>query len=211
VNAQVEGNWYVDEARNRSNDLTLTVNLTQSSSLNHSVELEFHDRMDDTQYLATVDLASRPGGIGIGGLSYVFGKIHQQTLAATIRSNILFGRTQSLELYGQPYVSVGTYAEARELIRADSYDLVHYNEPGYDSHDSDFRYAAFNWNAVYRWEYRPGSTLFLVWTQSREGFNERSFDPTNAASFRNPISLSSPFATEAENRFLAKITYWFAL
>jgi hypothetical protein len=211
LNAQVEGNWYVDEARNRSNDVTLTVNWNQSGSLNHSLAVAFHDRMDDTQYLETVDLASRPGGIGIGGLSYVFGKINQKTLDVTLRSNLLFSRTQSLELYAQPFMTVGTYAEARELARADSYDLVHYSEPGYGSHDFDFRYAAFNWNAVYRWEYRPGSTLFLVWTQSREGYGERRFDPMDPGSFRNPISLSAPFSTEAENRLLAKITYWFAL
>jgi Domain of unknown function (DUF5916)/Carbohydrate family 9 binding domain-like len=211
LNVWLEGTWYVDQARNRSNNLDLTVNWSQSSSLSHSVEVEFHDNLDDTQYLETVDLASRPGGIGIGGRSYVFGKINQKTVDLTLRSNILFSRTQSLELYAQPFVTVGTYAEARELLRADSYDLVHYNEPGYDSHDFDFRYAAFNWNAVYRWEYRPGSTLFLVWTQSREGFNRRDFDPTNPSSFQNPISLSAPFSTEAENRFLAKITYWFAL
>jgi hypothetical protein len=210
LNLQTEGNWYLDDAKNRTDDVSLTVNWNQSSSLNHSVALSFHDRQDDTQYLETVDLATRPGGIGIGGRSYVFGKIHQQTADLTLRSNILFSRTQSLELYAQPFVTVGDYAEARELRRADSYDLVHYAEPGYDSHKWDFRYAAFNWNAVYRWEYRPGSTLFLVWSQSRQGFSERS-DAAAPGSFRNPISISAPFSSEAENRFLAKITYWFTL
>jgi hypothetical protein len=140
----------------------------------------------------------------------VFGKINQQTAELTLRSNILFSRNQSLELYAQPFVTAGTYAEARELSWADSYHLVHYNEPDYSSHDWDFRYAAFNWTAVYRWEYRPGSTLFVVWSQSRQGYAQRDASG-NPLSFRNPISLSAPFSSEAENRFLAKITYWFAL
>jgi hypothetical protein len=158
-----------------------------------------------------VDLATRPGGIGIGGLSYVFGRIHQQTLDVTLRSNILFSRTQSLELYVQPYVTVGDYAEARELRRHDTYDLVHYDEPGYDPHAFDFQYSALNWNAVYRWQYRPGSALYLVWTQGREGYEERGSQSGGQGDFRNPISVSTPFAMEPENRFLAKVTYWFAL
>ena len=209
-----EANLYVDAAKNRSTEFEATVSWSQSSALNHSATVSFGDRHDDTQYLETVDLAAHPGGVGIGGRSYVFGKIHQQTLDLTLRSNILFSRTQSLELYAQPFVTVGDYAEARELARHDTYDLIHYNAPGYNSHNFDFRYAAMNWNAVYRWEYRPGSTFFLVWTQNREGFNQRApepTDPTDPASYRNPISVSTPFSNEPENRFLAKVTYWFAI
>lgn len=208
---EFEANYFFDTARNRSNEFSSEVSWSQSSRLSHAVEFQFEDRRDDTQYLDTVDLASTPGGVGIGGLSYVFGRIHQQTLDLTLRSSILFSRNQSLELYAQPYVTVGDHSDARELARPDTYDLVHYNEQGYDPHDRDFRYAAMNWNAVYRWQYRPGSTLFLVWTQSREGFDMRALNPGNAAGFQNPISISAPFSREPENRVLAKITYWFAV
>ncbi len=206
-----EGNLFLDVARNRSDDFAGTVHWNQSSALNHEAQLRFADVHDDTQYLETVDLALRPGGIGIGGRSFVFGKIHRQTLDLTLRSNILFSRNRSVELYAQPYITVGDYAEARELIRPDTYDLVHYNEPGYSSHRFDFSYAAFNWNAVYRWEYRPGSTLYIVWTQSRSRFAQRDLSGGSPSGFKNEILSSSPFHTEPENIFLAKVTYWFAI
>ncbi len=205
-----EGNLFLDDAHNRGDDFTGTLHWAQSSALTHDLQVKFSDRHDDTQYLETVDLAERPGGIGIGGWSYVFGKIHQQTLDLTFRSSILFSRNQSLEIYAQPYVTVGDYAEARELARPDSYNLVHYAEPGYDPHRSDFSYAAFNWNAVYRWEYRPGSTFFLVWTQSRSRYLDRA-SAFGHDEFHNEILSSSPFRTEPENILLAKVTYWFAM
>ena len=206
-----EGNLFLDEARNRTDDFTGSINWAQSSALSHSLALRFSDRHDDTQYLETVDLGSRPGGMGIGGRSYVFGRIHQQTLDLTLRSSILLSRDRSLELYAQPFITAGDYAEARELARPDSYDLIHYNEPGYDPHRSDFHYAAFNWNAVYRWQYRPGSTLFLVWTQSRSRFDQAGSHGGGPGGFHNGVLSTSPFRTEPENIFLAKVTYWLAI
>ena len=145
---------------------------------------------------------------GIGGKSYVFGRIHQQTVDLTLRSNILFNRKQSLEIYAQPFITVGDYHEARELARPDSYEFTHYNEAGYNFRDFDFSYASVNTNVVYRWEYRPGSTFFLVWTQSRSDYEERSTSAASPANFRNNINTRNLFRNEPENRFLAKITYW---
>ncbi|MBM3286628.1 MAG: hypothetical protein FJY88_04670 [Candidatus Eisenbacteria bacterium] len=81
---------------------------------------------------------------------------------------------------------------------------------GFQVEDFDFRYASANLNAVFRWEYRPGSTLFLVWTHGRESYSERRFgsDPER---FDNSVSTDALFRNEPENRFLAKITYWFPI
>lgn len=208
---RLEGNHFRDVARNHDTNGSLSLEWNQSSAINHSVEVAFHNRQDDTQYLETVDLSTRPGGVGIGGLSYLFGRIHQQTGSVTLRTNLLFSRDKSLELYAQPFITVGDYAEVRELIRPDSYDFAHYMEPGIDPRNYDFRYTAVNWNAVYRWEYRPGSTFYLVWTQGRSQYDRRDFHAGSPETFRNDIRLSSLFSTEAENKFLAKITYWFAI
>ena len=58
---------------------------------------------------------------------------------------------------------------------------------------------------MYRWEYRPGSTLFLVWTHSRADHEARFDDP---GSFDNRLDTRAFFNTEPENRILAKISYW---
>jgi hypothetical protein len=182
----------------------------QSSAINHEVSLGFRHRVDDTQYLETVNLSERPGGVGIGGQSYVFGKINQKTVDLTLRTNLLFSRDQSLEIYAQPFITVGDYTNAVELATPDSYDLIPYAEEGYRVEDNDFSYTAVNLNLVYRWQYRPGSTLYLVWTHSRSDYQERSFfsDPN---SFSNSPDTGDLFDNEPENVFLAKITYWFAL
>ena len=211
LNFMLEGSYFRDTALNASINATFRTRWNQSSAINHTVTLHFNDRQDDTQYLDTVNLTSSPGGIGIGGLSYVFGDIHQQTVDLTLRSNILFTRTQSIEIYAQPYLSVGDYDRVRELIRPDSYDLYTFSEPGYEAQNFDFSYAAVNINAVYRWEYRPGSTLYLVWTQGRAQEDTRAAHSSNPSSFSNNIGSGMLFRNEPENTILAKITYWIAI
>jgi hypothetical protein len=211
LNFMLEGSYYRDTALNASTDVTLTTKWKQSSAVNHNLAIGYHLRVDDTQWLDNVDLASRPGGIGIGGVSYVYGDINQKTIDVTLRSNILFTRTQSLELYAQPYLSVGDYTRVRELIRPDSYDFYTYLEPGYVASNFDFSYAEVNINAVYRWEYRPGSAFYLVWTQGRNRYDERAYHSSDPNGFNNDIGNGDLFKNEPENTLLAKITYWFAI
>ena len=206
-----DGNHYRDTSLNHDTNGEIEVQWNQSSAVNHDLVASFHNRKDDTQYIATVDVASHPGAQGIGGLSYLFGRIHQQTASLTLRTNLLFSRNKSLEIYAQPFITVGNYSEVRELIRPDSYDFIHYMEPGVDPRSYDFSFTAVNWNAVYRWEYRPGSTIYLVWTQGRSAFDQRSFHAGSPGTFANDIRLGSLFGTEPENKVLAKITYWFAI
>lgn len=206
---RLEGNHFRDTSKNHDTNGEVEVQWNQSSAINHDIDLSFHNRKDDTQYLATVDVASHPGAQGIGGLSYLFGRIHQQTASLTLRTNLLFSRDKSLEIYAQPFITVGDYSEVRELIRPDSYDFIHYMEPGADPRSYDFSFTAVNWNVVYRWEYRPGSTIFLVWTQGRSDFQDRA--DTAPGAFSNDIRAGSLFRTEPENKVLAKITYWFAV
>jgi hypothetical protein len=212
-----EGSWFKDTALNVSLDLMAGVTWNQSSAVSHEITLEYDIRNDDTQYIETVDLASRPGGAGIGGLSYVYGDLAQKTVDLTVRSNILFSRTHSLEVYAQPFVSVGEYARMRELAAPDTYELIAYNEPGYNNgagynaSDFDFTVASVNFNVVYRWEYRPGSTFFLVWKQSRYEEDYRSQFAGNPSEFHNDLGSGLLFGNEPENTVLAKISYWFAI
>jgi hypothetical protein len=208
---RVEGNHFRDTSKNHDTDGVIEVQWNQSSAVNHDVTLNFHNRKDDTQYLSTVVSADHPGAQGIGGLSYLFGRIHQQTASVTLRTNLLFSRDKSLEIYAQPYITVGDYSEVRELIRPDSYDFIHYMDPTVDPRQYDFSYTAVNWNVVYRWEYRPGSTIFLVWTQGRSQYDERDYHAGAPGTFNNDVRAGSLFRMEPENKVLAKITYWFAI
>jgi hypothetical protein len=198
-----EGSHFRDVAENHLTNLWLALRWNQTSAIRHEIGASFSNRVDDTQHLGNLE---NEGG-GIGGVSYVFGKIHQRTLDLTLRTNLLFSRHHSLELYAQPFISIGDYTNARELIRPDSYDLVPYTRDGFRAEHHDFSSSAVNMNLVYRWEYRPGSTLFLVWTHSRSSYREAG-SLSDRGSFDNRLDGATLFDNEPENVFLVKATYW---
>ena len=162
-----------DEVGSHSREIQLDCNWVQTSNITHSLAVSYSWGHDDAQWIRN---EANPGG-GIGGTSFTFGELDQKTWDVTLRSSFLFSRDHSLELYLQPFLTVGDYTNLRELARPDSYDLVPY--AGYDVTQEDFSYAAVNLNLVYRWEYRPGSTLFLVWTHARQNYDQRSFHGGN--------------------------------
>lgn len=204
LNFYYEGNNYWDRASNFTFWNGIGANWTQSASMHHEIDLGFSYRRDDTQHIENFETV----GGGIGGVSYVFGEILQRTLDLTWRTNVLFSRNLSLELYAQPFITTGDYSDPRALAIADSYKFVPFVRDGFRVSDSDFSFASLNVNLVGRWEYRPGSTFFLVWTQNRNRYDERSFGDPN---FENGIGADPIFGREPENTFLVKATYWLPL
>jgi len=75
-------------------------------------------------------------------------------------------------------------------------DTVAADNPG------GFNYKQFRSNVVFRWEYRPGSTLFVVWSQGRQG----STDVAGTRGFGGDIG--DLFTLRPDNSFLVKLSYW---
>ncbi len=205
LEASIEISDYWDVASNYSARIGLGVGWTQSAAMNHEAHVSYRKRIDDTQHVGNFE--STDGG-GIGGVDHVFGKIDQRTVDLTLRTNLLFTRNQSLELYAQPFITVGDYTQPRRLAQADTYDLEAYEADGFDVADNDFSFSAVNVNAVYRWEYRPGSTLFLVWAHSRSSYDQAAFHDGSPGAFDNALTGDALFSNEPENTFLVKLTYW---
>ena len=67
----------------------------------------------------------------------------------------------------------------------------------------DFNSKQFRSNVVLRWEYRPGSTLFVVWTQSRDHFVEEG-------AFGIGPDMGQLFAQQPDNVLMVKASYWFS-
>jgi hypothetical protein len=134
---------------------------------------------------------------------YTFARLDQDILSITMRANWTATPTLSLQLYGQPFVSTGSYANWRELAspRADSYDARF--RAYRTTAPAGFNVKQFNSNAVLRWEYRPASTLFLVWQQGRAQ-NDR-----NPGTFDASRDVQDLFATIPQNTVLLKMSYWF--
>ena len=70
------------------------------------------------------------------------------------------------------------------------------NDPG------AFNFKQFRSNVVLRWEYRPGSTLFVVWTQGRDDFEPQEGGRSMRDDFRRL------FDAYTMNTFLVKLSYW---
>lgn len=191
---------------------------------NLSIGPEFRRDINSIQYLtAKNDLDA----VATFGKRYIFGKIDQKTLSANIRLNWIMSPKLSLQFYLQPLIASGDYSDYKELKKAKTDDYLIYgtegstitkitddgqeyykiNPMGNSSQNSfiipnyNFNYKSLRGNAVLRWEYMPGSTIFFVWTQSREDYEADG-------RFELSKSLNRLVESHPENIFMVKVNYW---
>ena len=145
------------------------------------------------------------GNIAEGGAThYAFAQLAQRTTSVTARVDYTMTPTLSLQVYAQPFVTAGAFGEVRELADARS---ARYDErlvPYAGATTQDFNVKQFRSNTVLRWEYRPGSALFLVWQQGRQ-------DGRNPGTFDVGRDYGDLFKTRSDNTFLIKGSYWFSM
>ena len=219
----LEYQYDTNEAGNLEHEVELGFRWNQTEHFSHWIGFGFSVDRTDAQWMDNfANNGAQPGVDGIGSVDYVFGVLDRRTFDLTLRSNILFNRDHSLQIYLQPFLTYGTYTDPRYLATADSYDLRAYDlqthlvetEPGefrpLTASDYDFDYGALNINVVYRWEYRPGSQLYLVWTHAKERY-EQGIDQADPGRWNNGFDLGYPFRAEPANTFTAKISYWFSI
>ncbi|HOX27107.1 MAG TPA: DUF5916 domain-containing protein [Candidatus Krumholzibacteria bacterium] len=198
-----EARYIVNEVGSQVWELEYGIQWNAGRHLITQLDLSYEDHDEDAQWL---DNLADPD-TGIDGVAYVFGRLRQQIVDATLRASWLFDRDRSLELYLQPYLTTGEYASPRYLARPDSRDLRPYV---LDASQYDFDFAALNLNLVWRWEYRPGSTIFLVWTHGRTTYDERQFHGA-VADFEGGLGPGRLFDQEPRNTVLVKVNYWFSI
>jgi hypothetical protein len=177
---------------------------------------------DAAQYLTTV---KDPTATAFSGSRYVFGYITTRTLSLDTRVNWTFRPTMTMQLYAQPFAASGNYERFREFARPRTTEKLEYGrdigtitrdatnelytvDPDgagpavpFSFGDPNFTSRSLRGTAVLRWEYRPGSTVFFVWTQERSG-NDQYGD----LNFRRDARLL--LGDRPDNVFLVKATYW---
>ena len=177
------------------------------------------------QYVTAFDDAS---ATAFYGRRVVMADVRQHELSAEARINATFTPNLTLEVYAQPFVAAGLYSNFKEYVRPRSSEMRLFDAgqiqkqvnasgalTGYSLDvdrnpatsafrfdNPDFSYRSLRGNAVLRWEWRPGSTLYLVWQQNRGG-NQ----PFGDFDFRRDVG--APFRQHADNTFLVKMSYWF--
>jgi len=189
-----------DEGRTTRTSLSPSLQVRLSSRMTPSLGMSYSRNLDNTQFYGNfVDLA--------GVTHYTFAHLDQTTVGLTFRVDYTMSPTLTLQIYANPFVSKGTYSDVREVVnaRADEYAdrFAPYGDPVVTADPGSFDVREFNSSTVLRWEYRAGSSLFLVWTQGRQ-----NFEPGEESSGL-PDDLDQLFRAHPANTFLVKAVHWF--
>jgi len=177
-----------------------------------SLRPRFQMEKEKQQYLETLE----NGPAATFGKRYIFSTIERRTLSLRMRVNYAFNPKLTLELYAEPFVSSGNYSNPGELPSPGSYRLDRYNIDGrtqngdyiandgeeqFTVSDPDFVVHSFRSNLVLRYQWRPGSTFFLVWQQNR-------FVEDELSRFAEPGDLINTLNETGDNIISIKFTYW---
>ena len=147
------------------------------------------------------DVQPRPTVADSAGTHYVFARLDQNEASVTGRIDYTVSPVLTVQLYAQPFVSKGTYSHVRELADPKATAFGDRYKP-YAAVPGGFNRKQFNSTAVLRWEYRPGSTLFVVWTQGRQDGAGSQGSRSVGGDFRDLFDL------HPDNTFLVKASYW---
>jgi hypothetical protein len=192
-------NWNSSFGKNPSGywsfvNLEPGVTVRPTSALSASVGIGLSRNDEDAQWVRNVDVDGRT--------RYVFAHLDQTTTSVTTRVNYTIRPNLSVQVYAQPFVSAGVYTGYKELVspRADQHPDRY--APFAYQQNADFNVLSFRTTNVLRWEYKPGSALFVVWQQGREGFTQRG-------DFNFGRDFGDVFSSPSANTLLVKLAYWF--
>ncbi len=218
VRGNIGGNWWLRSEGDSSNwSGFANASIQARSNLDITVGPFASLRVDDTQFVDEVaDMSGAP--------HYVLARIDQTTVGMTLRLDYTVSPDLSLQVYAQPFVAAGAYTdykEAEDPRAADYADRFHtFGDGEIDEVDgelridrdgdgvADFAFAPADFNfrqlrstVVVRWEYRPGSTLFFIWSHDRSSVVEDG-------AFSLGSDLSELADERGEHVVLFKLNYW---
>ena len=214
----------VDDDRSSSASVFAQINVQNQGRITFQITPSYQRSRFRSFYLGQY---ADPTATATFGNRYLFAPLDQDVLGISTRLNYYFTPSLSLQLYAQPFVATADFRSPSSLVQPRSYAFRHYGaggstvatdpangattidadgagpSPSYTYGNQDFRIRSIRSNLVLRWEYRPGSTVFLVWNQSR--FNAGS-DPR----FRPFRDLGDIFSDDMQNVLLVKANYYFS-
>jgi hypothetical protein len=184
---------------NHSQGGWISINWKPAPKLALSINPDYQNSRNGAQWVANF---ADPAYTATLGTRSTFARLRQETFSAGIRLNWTFTPALSLQTYFQPLIASGKYTDYRDLARPRTYEFIPYAAgvlpPGVGN--PDFSFKSIRGNAVLRWEVRPGSAAYLVWTQSRQ-----ESDPTGEFNFGR--SFSTLLDAHADNIFLIKFAF----
>ena len=219
--ATVNGSVTIDpDAHTETGEVDLGATIQARSNLDLYVGPSWSSRHDPLQYVDRVDDAVT------GAPHYLFGTIDQTTLSLTMRANWTFSPHLALQVYAQPFIAAGRYSELKDVDhpRARRFDDRFHTFTGSESREADgniyvdrnhdgvdeitvarpdFNFRQLRSTVVLRWEYRPGSNVFAIWSHGQ----------TSSADSRYMLGhdLAALGRAPSEDIVMIKVNYWIGL
>ncbi|MCB9267509.1 MAG: carbohydrate binding family 9 domain-containing protein [Lewinellaceae bacterium] len=203
----------------RISDYSVWIGIQPTNALNLSIGPSYNQHERQIQYVTDLDFQDHT--------RYITGTVDQRTFSTTLRLNYSITPDLTLQYYGQPFISRGRYRDFKYITHSmakdfsDRFHLFTDAEIGFNARDEeyavdenydgvtdytfsdpDFNFIQFRSNLVARWEYIPGSEIFLVWSQGTTHLG----DPVEKLI---PGLTENLFSEKAQNIFLLKLTYRF--
>ncbi|CAN5890233.1 hypothetical protein BH23GEM7_BH23GEM7_18690 [soil metagenome] len=218
----VETSYQRNDAGGWNGFVGVGVNARPAPSWNFSVIPALFRTHSKAQYLGLVDDARATETFG---RRYLFSELDQTTLSIQTRLNVTFTPALSLQVFAQPFISSADFGAPAQLRAPRSYDFLVYGRDvgavdrlddgsfrifpegreGLASpfvlSDRDFNLRSLRGNAVLRWEWRPGSTLYLAWQQTRDDF-------APLGDFDLGRDRAALFSARPDNVLVLKVNYW---
>jgi len=212
--------WDEFGGQNRSGEVSVTVKPTPSLTVSTGPSISRSNAV--AQYVSTV--ADPTAGHTFGN-RYVFSDLDQTSISLVTRVNWIALPRMSLQVYAQPFIAVGDYQSLKELAAPRTFDFTRYGQAGsrlsyagiertytvdpdadgpaaaFDLADPNFNFKSLRVNAVFRWEWRLGSTLYFVWTQNR-------VDLSNPGRLSLGRDAGRLVTSPADDILLVKLSYW---
>ncbi len=218
LNAGLHKHFYADGGSDLL-EFTPGISLRFTNAFFISGNLNYSRNINDLQYVTTAEAGA--------GTRYLLGRIDQKTMGLTFRLSYHLTPDFSIQYYGSPFISVGRYSDFKRVtsglsktygerfrrigdgeitFRPDgnAYDVRETDGNDYGFDNPDFSFRQFRSNLVVRWEYRPGSVLYVVWAQQRTGYESAWVESLQS-------NYDSLWGADQHNVFLAKLSYWFSI
>jgi hypothetical protein len=213
-------NW--NETASSGKSVNFSISLKPSSRLTVSTGPRWNWSHGVAQY---IDQFEDPTATATFGSRYVFGAIDQKQLTLTTRVSVIVTPRVSLQLFAQPLLATGGYSDFKEFAAPRTYNFTPFGtgrstltfnavdgkytaDPDGDGpaapltfDNPDFNLKSLRANVVFRWELKPGSNFYAVWTRTQE-------DDRFPGNFRLGRDLSAMFSARGDDVFLVKLAYW---